>query len=136
MALTQITRANWFTKGIPNLKNILDSNSGTVKVTTSYSKNTNVPIIVVEQDSNPDRVYLNGGSLEVTYNIYCINTTDLKTDTLTQEIYGLLYNDTTLIPYNMECQRNSIRVLNASPITKTDKKLLKVKRIVVDYVVR
>lgn len=104
------------TQGFLNLKEVLDTNTEGVKVTSSFSKNSNIPIIVIEIQKSPIKTYMDSKHIaEVQVNVRCLHKTkqgclelarditDLIQDNFVElSAYGLEYKEYRSFPINFE----------------------------------
>ena len=81
------------TQGFLNIKEVLDANTD-IKVTSSFSKNSDIPIIVLSIQKTPVSTKFNNKHIaEVQVNVRCLNKTKLSADLLTKSITDIIYNN-------------------------------------------
>ena len=91
------------TQGFLNLKEVLDTNTSLVKVTSSYSKNSQLPLIVLEIRKEVSRIKFDNhitGLINV--DIHCLGRTKLESVTLAEEVQELIQTNINLLKqYNL-----------------------------------
>jgi len=131
-----ITRDNLITNSFTNVREVLTLNSGTIPVTSSFSLNSPIPIIVINNNFDPINQYYGAGhkdDFNGIFNIRVVHKTDQEASTVAQELFTLLDTwEGTLDAYNITIIDK--KVLPVSPLER-GKDRYKVKPLIVSVVV-
>ena len=105
-----INESNVITKTFTNAREVLLTNSNGYKVTSSYSKHSSIPVIILEVNMNSVSQRIDGSRVySVTVDVNCVGKTVKQATTLGQECLNLLVSsDGTFLQNNMDFKDSTV----------------------------